>query len=96
MSKEELNSKDIDRAIQIYDAIVWYMDSEERAPVVRELMVMAGIGCSATVQFYLDILRKWGWITTKRFAARTMRLTRPTERIFEVKKPRRKAKRRVA
>lgn len=97
MAKDMLSAKDIDRAIQVYDAIVWYMDSEEgRAPVVRELMVMAGMGCSATVQFYLDILREWGWITSKRFAARAIRLTRPTEHIVVRKKAAKKATRHVA
>lgn len=99
MAKNEMQNKPIDRTIWLYEVIRWHMDSEDdRAPVVRELMVMADLPSSAVVQHHLDVLRGWGWIAWTPHKSRTMRLTRPTDSIVEMPKPRgkRKTKNRVA
>lgn len=79
MANTRMEDETVEKAIQVYDAIVWYMDSEDRAPVVRELMAMVDAPGSATLQQYLGILRGWGWIDWMPRKCRTMRLTRPTE-----------------
>lgn len=96
MNNHGINDKTIAHAVCLYDAIHWHMDSEERPPSIRELMVMADVPGSATIQRYLGILREWGWITFEQRAIRTIQLTRPTECIVEMRKPKRKAKARVA
>jgi SOS-response transcriptional repressor LexA len=96
MSNHGINSKTIADAICLYDAIQWHVDSEERPPSIRELMVMTDVPGSATIQRYLGILREWGWITFEQHAIRTIRLLRPTETIVIRAKPAKKAKRHVA
>lgn len=88
------NDSTIDQAIWVYEVIRWHMESEERAPVVRELMVMCNMPSSAVVQTYLNLLHGWGWIAWIPKQARTMRLTRPTENIIVRK--RKAGKRRAA
>jgi SOS-response transcriptional repressor LexA len=94
MANKRMEDETISKAIEVYDAIVWHMDSEGGAPVVRELMVMTNILACVTVQQYLRILRDWGWITWEPYKSRTMRLTRPTEATVIRRRPfvRRKVK----
>lgn len=96
MGNYGMNDSTVDKAVLVYDAICWHMDSEEgRAPVIRELMVMTNIPSSAVMQRYLDVLRGWGWIDCTPGVSRTMSLTRPTE-CMVMRKAKRKAKARVA
>lgn len=93
MANKRMEDETISKAIEVYEAICWHMDSEDGAPVVRELMVMLDVGGSATIQEYLNTLRSWGWIDWTPGSARTMRLTRPTETMVIQRKA---AKRHVA
>ena len=92
MANKRMEDETISKAIEVYDAIRWFMDSEGGAPVVRELMVLVDMDGSATIQHYLYMLRDWGWITWTPKSARTMRLTRPTETAV-IRRRRRKSRR---
>lgn len=96
MTNEAMHHDTIERAICLYKDIQQYIAEHGRPPVIREILVLMDVKSTATAVHYLGILRKWGWIEDERGTVRCIRLTRPTERIVEVRKPRRKAKSRVA
>lgn len=83
MHDEPMTRKTIDQAIAVYAAIQNY--EAGCAPTVRELKEICGISSNSVVEQYLLILREWGWIKWSRQKARTIRLTRPTERIVKRK-----------
>lgn len=86
MSNTGMNSKTIDRAIEVYEAIRDHIQEHQQSPEIRELQAATGISSTSVVEYYLHILRGWGWVTWRRRRSRTLQLTRPTERIFVVEK----------
>lgn len=87
MSNARMNGKTIDRAMKCYHQIEQYIGDHGRPPTLRELSSITGMRSTSTVRYYLNILRDWGWIESQPFGVRTIRLTRPTERIVERPRP---------
>lgn len=85
MSNEDMNRKTIDKAVWLYDALQNYLNEHKHLPGLRDLLPIVDMKSISTVEYYLIILRDWGWIDWRKGKARTIRLTRTTERIIERK-----------
>lgn len=91
MSKA-MRRQTVDRAIQVYEAIRQHIAEHGHSPTLRGLMAVTDMKSTATVTHYLHILKSWGWVNWISGTQGTLHLTRVTERIHVVEKPRRKAK----
>ncbi|HEX2907435.1 MAG TPA: hypothetical protein VHO69_11275 [Phototrophicaceae bacterium] len=73
-----------DAANHLYHQIVAYIAEHEVAPSTRNICALLGTSSTAVASYYLEILASWHWIAWTPGAARTLRLTRPTENIYYV------------
>lgn len=64
------------RQQQVLDVIAKYIDKHRRAPSIRDLGELLGIGSPNGVMAHLHALRKKGYITWQCGANRTLQLTR--------------------
>lgn len=74
-----------DKAIRLYHSIAAFIEANGRPPTVREVAGMLDVTSTSTAKHYLYVLKSWGWVDWSYHQVRTLRLTRVSENIIEVR-----------